>query len=371
MTGTLFLDTETFSSVPIKRGHHAYFEAPDAQIMVAAWAEDDGPVHVEDLTEVQHDGSVEVFMPSDRLLHLIKTAKRVVIHNSAFDRRAMSACWGVELEIERVHDTMVQAMAHSLPGALGKLGEIMGLEEDEQKDAEGKKLIQLFCQPRAKKVKIRRATSATHPEEWARFLRYAGMDIPPMRALYRKLPTWNYQGRELALWRLDQRINDRGFLVDVDLAGKAIATIEREQRRLKAETQALTGGDVDSATKRDDLLVHVFVEYGVYLPDLKKDTLERRLEDPEIPDALKQLLRVRLATTTTSTAKYTSVRRSVSRDGRLRGTTAFCGALRTGRWAGRMFQPQNLPRPDMKPEAIVSAIEASRPTPWTLSPPRL
>jgi len=359
----LFFDTETFSDVPIRRGHHAYFESPRAQVMIALWAWDDGPVQVEDLTKAYADGRVDVRPPSDELAEALETAPKVIMHNSPFDRTAARLLWGIDVPVERVEDTMAHAMAHSLPGSLGKLCEIMGVDADEAKDDEGMDLIRLFCMPRPKNHKLRRANKLTHPEEWQRFChKYGPGDITSMRALRRKMPNWNYRDtnlhRELSLWRLDQRSNDRGFLVDTHLAKNAIETIAREQKRLAAETHEITGGEVEKATKRDDLLNHIFIEYGLYLPDLKKDTLERRLEDPELPDALKQLLRVRLATSTTSTAKYTALERSVSRDGRLRGTTVFCGALRTGRWGGRLFQPQNLPRPDMKPEEILAAIEA-------------
>ena len=362
----LFLDTETFSDVTLRRGHHAYFATPAAEIMVAQWAVNDGPVQVEDLTAPRDDGSVEILDPSEELLEHIFDADLIVMHNSAFDRRAIAECWGVEIEVRRIHDTMARAMAHSLPGSLDKLCDIMGVAEEDAKSKEGNQLINLFCSPRAKNVKVRRATKATHPEEWARFLHYARQDIPSMRALYHKLPSWNYRNTnthaELDLWRLDQKINDRGFRVDMDLAQRALATIGDEQKRLAEETRTLTKGEVEKATKRDDMLVHIFVEYGVYLPDLKKDTLERQLENPELPDALKQLVRVRLATSTTSTAKYKTLINSavVETPGVhvLRGTTAFCGAIRTGRWGGRLFQPQNLPRPDMEPWQITAAIEA-------------
>lgn len=358
----LFFDTETFSDVPLQRGHHAYFATPAAEIMVAQWAVNDGPVHVEDLTRVRADGSVRILEPSDELLEHLFDADLVVIHNSAFDRLAIARCWGVPLELERTHDTMARAMAHSLPGSLDKLCEIMGVDNTLAKAKTGKQLIDLFCKPRPKKHKLRRATKQTHPDEWDDFLDYARTDITSMRALYEKLPRWNYQGRELELWRLDQRVNERGFRVDTELADRALETIHREQKRLAAETRELTAGEVEKATKRDDLLVHIFVEYGVYLPDLKKDTLERQLENPDLPDALKQLIRVRLATSTTSTAKYNAVKRVVVEEAPgtevVRGSLAFCGAIRTGRWAGRLFQPHNLPRPDMDHKAIVSAIEA-------------
>ena len=359
----LHFDTETFSDIPIKRGHHAYFQSPASEIMTAQWAMDDEDVTVEDYTEIRRDGSVRILQPSEELLYALKHADEVVIHNAPFDLAAIDYCWGVRVDIRRVHDTMAQAMSHGLPGSLGKLCEIMGVAEDEAKVEGGQKLIRLFCMPQPKSFKLRRATKATHPDKWAEFLRYAEMDIPSMRALRKKLPMWNYRDtnthNERSLWELDYRSNRRGFKVDVDLARKAIAATKDEKEVLKEQAQALTNGEVEKASKRDQFLLHVFVEYGVYLPDLKKDTLERQLENPDIPDALKQLIRVRLADTTTSTAKYTALINSVSEhDDCLRGTTAFCGALRTGRWGGRIFQPQNLPRPDMEHEEIEQAIAA-------------
>lgn len=344
----LFLDTETFCETPIKNGTHRYAEG--AEIMVAAWAIDDGEIIVEDLT-------APPYRMSAALLEAIALADEVVMHKSDFDRTVLGQ-HQVHIPIERVHDTMVRAMAHSLPGSLDKLCEIMGVDADKAKDKEGKALIQLFCKPMPKNQKLRRATRETHPEHWRRFLVYAASDISAMRELYRKLPRWNYRDRELSLWRLDQRVNDRGFRADVGLAQGAIAAVAREQQRLKAKTQALTNGEVSSTTKRDELLAHILAEYGVTLPDMKKDTLERRLADEELPEALRELLKVRLAQTTSSTAKYAAIVRSVSADGRLRGSLQFAGALRTARWGGRLFQPQNLPRPDMKQDEIDEGIAA-------------
>lgn len=349
---TLFWDTETFSSIPLKRGVHVYGSAPDAGIMVNAWAVDDGPVTVEDLTDPDDAGNVRYLRPSDEFLALLgDPTVEVVIHQSAFDRTMARLCWGIDLAVERVHDTMVRAMVHSLPGSLGKQCEIMGVPADEAKDTEGGKLIQLFCKPRPKNMKVRRATRLSHPDEWSRFLSYAGSDILAMRQLYARLPLWNYRNtnyhQELSLWHLDQRINSRGFKADVDLAKSAMVAISREQHRLKGETQRLTDGAVESASKRDQLLAHILAEYGVDLPDMKKDTLERRINDPELPDGVRQLLRLRLQTSTTSTAKYKSLLSAVCDDDRIRGGLQFAGALRTARWSGKLFQPHNLPRPDM------------------------
>ena len=344
----LFQDTETYCETPIRNGTHAYAE--EVEITVLAWAVDDGPIIVEDLTGGKQ--------PSDEWKEAVALADEIVMHKSDFDRTVIRKAWGIVIPIERVHDTMVRAMAHSLPGSLDKLCDIMGVAADKAKDKEGKALIQLLCKPMPKNQKLRRATRDTHPEHWRRFLAYAGSDISSMRELYRKLPRWNYSGRELSLWRLDQRINDRGFRADVALAEAAIGAVAVEQRRLKAKTQELTGGEVASATQRDQLLAHILSEYGVDLPDMKKDTLERRLADEELPNALRELIKVRLSATTSSTAKYAALMRAVSSDGRLRGSLQFAGALRTARWSGRLFQPQNMMRPDMSAEEIEYAIDA-------------
>ncbi|WP_415186351.1 DNA polymerase [Serratia rubidaea] len=260
--------------------------------------------------------------------------------------------------VERWRDTMVQALAHGLPGALGALCDVLNIPQDKAKDKEGKALIQLFCKPRPKNNKLRRATRKTHPEEWRRFVAYAGNDIEAMREVHKRLPKWNYQGAELALWHRDQQINDRGVCMDVDLAEAAIIAVEQEQKRLAKRTQVMTDGEVQAATQRDALIKHIVESYGVELPDMQKSTLERRIADPDLPPAVKELLAIRLQASTTSTSKYKALMRGVSSDGRLRGTLQFCGASRTGRWAGRLFQPQNLPRPSLKQDDIAAGIEA-------------
>lgn len=346
----LWFDTETFSPTDLKtHGLHRYAE--QVQIMMAQWAVDDGPVIVEDLWPCE--------LPSAELLaHLGNPRCKVIIHNAAFDRTVVAHAWGVTLGVERVHCTMTHAMTHSMPGSLDKLCQIMGVAANEAKQANGQKLIQLFCKPLPKNQKLRRATPWTHPEKWAEFLSYGGADITAMRALLKRMPNWNYKGRELELWYLDQRSNERGFRLDTDLCEQAMVAIKDEQKVLAASTYALTNGAVVKATQRDEMLAHILGEYGVDLPDMKKDTLERRINDPELPDGLRQLLRVRLQTTTSSTAKFKAGMRAVSSDGCVRGTTQFCGAIRTGRWGGRMIQPQNFMRPNMTQPNIDLAIEA-------------
>lgn len=347
MTRYIYCDSETYSPVPITNGPHAYAEK--AEVMLFAYAVGDGPVHCLDLTAPGAAATLEklkkAFQDPDTW---------TVWHNSGFDRTVIRHALGIELPLERVHDTMVQALAHGLPGSLDTLGEIFRLDVDSRKLKVGRELINLFCKPQARTGK--RNDRFTHPEKWTQFIEYAKQDIKAMRVLKDKMPMWNYTGRERELWELDQRINDRGFAVDLELADGAIAAVEREQKRLAKRTKDVTNGNVERATQRAEMLKHILAEYGVNLPDLTGATIERRMQDPDLPLELKELLSLRQQASTTSTSKYKTLAKAASTDGRLRGSLQFCGASRTGRWAGRLFQPQNLPRPKLKQKAIEAAI---------------
>ncbi len=348
----LYIDLETYSETPIRDGTHVY--AADAEIMLWAYALDEGQVQVWDATQ----GGLMPDLLSDAL---DEDSVLLTAHNVPFDRTVLLHS-GYLTPIARWRDTMVKAMAHSLPGSLGTLSEILGLPEDQAKVKQGKELVHLFCKPRPKGSKIRRATSETHPTEWAAFIEYARMDVEAMRVIDKKLPKWNYAGFELDLWHLDQKVNQRGFMVDVDLARAAIRAVDRAQAKLAQRTQDITNYDAEaetgvrSATQRDVLLKYLLEEHGVDLPDMKASTLERRMLDENLPDMLRELLSIRLQASTSSTSKYKTLTRAVSTDHRLRGTLQFCGALRTGRYAGRTFQPHNMPRPNLKNKVIEHGI---------------
>lgn len=343
----LWFDCETYSECDLKKhSTHRYAEDKSTEIIVAQWAIDDGEPQVLDCTVPEHS----TVHRSALLIALRDPTVTVIAHNSAFDRTLLRHVWGIDVPVERWQDTMIKAMLHGMPGGLDKVGAALGVSEDQAKDKRGKQLILMFCKPGPKGSKVRRKTRETHPTEWAEFLEYSRQDIIAMRAIDRKLPKWNYRAGhpELALWHLDQRINDRGFAVDLDLAAAATEAAEREKARLKSEVVELTEGAVTSVSKRDQLLKHILEYYGVELPDMRADTLRRRIEDPELPEAVKLLLSIRLEATKTSTAKYTALTRATSADGRLRNTLQFAGAVRTSRWAGRVFQPQNMPRPNIQ-----------------------
>lgn len=347
---TLFLDLETYCETPITYGTHVY--AADAEVIVAAYALDDGPVHTLDLTHFPN-GPARI----NRIEYYTEMADLLVFHNSFFDRTVLDYN-GLTIPASRCHDTMVQALAHSLPGGLGPLCEIMGVPVDQAKSKEGKRLIQLFCKSRPKKQKLRRATRETHPAEWAEFLDYARLDIEAMRELHKRLPKWNNTPEERALWLLDQKINDRGMQIDMELVHAALATVDIAQAGLADDTMRLTNDTVEKATQRDAIIKFLWEAYEIRMPDLTASTIEAMLENDNYPPEVLELLRVRLQASTSSTAKYKRLLQATSKDGRLRGTKQFCGAMRTGRWAGRIFQPDNLLRPTLPQEEIDVGIEA-------------
>jgi DNA polymerase len=339
----LWLDSETFSPTPLKSGTHIYAEP--VEIMLVTYAVDDGEVQAWDRTAGEP-------MPGDLDMAIDEADEYWWQNGNMFDYTVMRHDMPellARMPTVKWRDTMLQAYEHSLPGALDLLCQIFNVPQDQAKDKRGMALIRLFCMPRPVNMELRRATRLTHPVEWAEFVDYAKSDIRAMRAVHAKIPKWNYPNNksELALSHLDIGINQRGMQMDVELAEAAVRAIAITQKELAARTVELTDGEVQKATQRDKMLKHLLAEYGVDLPDMKKSTLERRILDPDLPDALRELLAIRLEATMTSTSKYKTLLRGVSSDGRLRGLMQFCGANRTGRVAHRLYQPGNMPRPNV------------------------
>jgi len=345
----LWLDTETYCETPIKHGTYKYAEK--AEVMLISWAVDDEEPKVWDRT-------FDPRMPN--WLGDALNSQEVLVwfqNGDKFDwpviERAMPwlADWVPQ---HRRRDTMVQAYCHSLPGNLEMMADALGVATDKRKLKTGRDLIRLFCMPRKDKP---RATRLTHPEEWEQFKAYATQDIVAMRECQRRMPAWNYHGKQLELWFLDQKVNARGMCMDVDLAEAAVRASEISKTKLAAQTLEMTDGAVASATQRDEMLAHILASYNITLPDMQAATLERRIQDESLPEALRELLRVRLQSTTSSVAKYSALLRGVNSDGWLRGCQQFRGAMRTGRVGHRLFQPGNMPRPDMPASEIAWAIE--------------
>ena len=186
-------------------------------------------------------------------------------------------------------------------------------------------------------------------------MNYCRLDIESMREVYKKLPAFNRTAKERELQVLDATINMRGIGVDVKFAEAAIATAERAKKDIDKQVFKLTDGRVVTAGQRDALIQFFLDKYGWQLKDMRKSELEKRMEDPDIPAEMKELIGLRLMGTKTSVQKYKRVVQGAV-DGRLRGCMQFRGASRTGRVSGRTFQPQNLPRPLIKSQEEIEQI---------------
>lgn len=348
----LWIDLETRSRIPLKHGVSRY--ALDVEVIVLAWAVDGGEITIEDLTRTGGPSIAFLLAAMNASLE----GNEVWAHNAEFDRTVLEHMpWWQELHIplERWRCTAALARLHGMPGGLDKLSAIFKLPPSQEKSSSGKSLIQIFCVPNKDGGYNDRSS---HPKEWKEFLAYGGQDVVAMRAVYKKTPHWNSTPRMWGVWHLDQKMNARGVAVDLLLAEQAVIATTRAKNRMAARTVDLTDGDVESTTQVARLKAYC-AAYGVDLPDLKADTVERRLEDESLPEHIKELLRVRQQASKSSSAKY---QRALNQhvNGRLRNLLVFCGAARTGRWAGRTLQPQNLPRPKHKQWEIDAAIRFFR-----------
>lgn len=335
----LFLDTETFSDVDLKKvGAYAYAEHPSTEIMICTYAIDEGRVQTWDCTE-------SPTMPRElrKALRRVsrKKAKIVMANGLLFDRLVIREKWGIDLPVGQIEDTMIMAFRHALPGSLDMQCQVLGVDAEHAKDKAGKALIKRFCKPTPKTYKIRRYTRETHPEEWAKFLRYAALDIIAMREVYWRIPDWGNTPKEDEILLIDQLINDRGFYVDVDLANAAIKAVQAHKEELKEEAWERFGGKL---TGNDFLPALRDLAPAFTIHNAQKSTLNDLLEDPDFPDEGKVLIEMRLGASSTASTKYNPLVNGLSADGRRRGCLQYGGAKRTLRWAGKGFQPQNLAR---------------------------
>ena len=335
----LFLDTETFSGVDLKKvGAYAYAEHPTTEIMICTYAIDEGRVQTWDCTE-------SPTMPRElrkALRHVSRKKAKIVMANGLlFDRLVIREKWGIDLPVCQIEDTMIMAFRHALPGSLDMQCQVLGVDAEHAKDKAGKALIKRFCKPTPKTYKIRRYTRETHPEEWAKFLRYAALDIIAMREVYWRIPDWGNTPKEDEILLIDQLINDRGFYVDVDLANAAIKAVQAHKEELKEEAWERFGGKL---TGNDFLPILRDIAPAFTIHNAQKSTLNDLLEDPDFPDEGKALIEMRLGASSTASTKYNPLVNGLSADGRRRGCLQYGGAKRTLRWAGKGFQPQNLAR---------------------------
>lgn len=358
---TLYGDTETYGALDLKRTG-AYRYAEIAELLLYPYALDDGPVYLWDAATCEllqcdplPDGDVAFVrlataeaMPEALHDALHDDGVRLTFHNAAFDRQILAHVLGIRPRLERFDCTMVKALSHAYPGKLESLGPILGLPMDKAKVSDGKKLINRFCKPAPSNHKADRYTHETHPAEWHRFRVYAVRDVIAMREVDRRLPAWNWQPRDLALWHLSERINDRGMQIDRELCAAGAVAAVAEKDRLRAEFVTLTNAHPIEPTptapsQRDKFRAYLNARFGLALADTKKETFQPLLDGDTLAPECRRLMDIALLNNKTSTSKYAALHPALAADDRFRGGLQFRGAARTRRFAGRLFQPQNLP----------------------------
>ena len=355
----VFMDLETYSEANIRNGAYAYTEHPTTEVLLWGYAIGDAPAKVWDVTT----GDPMPYDLHEALADIAAGEAYSVWHNGFnFDTNVLAKVRGpahVVIPRDRIIDTMHLAYQHGLPGALGDLSAIYKLSEDKAKDKDGKRLVQLFCKPHKygkNDPSQIRYTKKSRPDDWERFVNYCRLDVEAERELFKRLPRFNCTKAERRLELLDDRINRRGMLMDVDLARAAIRMMEGQASESKKRTAELTDGALDSTTRTAATIQYIKDTYGVELKNLQKSEISRLIEDDRLPEPMRELLRIRLSSAKASIKKYEAILECVNSDGRLRGGLQFRGAARTGRWSGRLFQPQNLPRQTKDPEQIEEDI---------------
>ncbi|MCI6276158.1 MAG: DNA polymerase, partial [Clostridium sp.] len=348
MARVLSLDLETYCELNIKDvGAYRYCEHPSFEILLFAYAFDDGPVEIIDLTE-------EINLPVDVTFALNDPEVLKTAFNANFERNAIASymCYKIGgMQPEQWECTMIKALTMGLPGSLDMVGKALHFEEDKQKMKEGKALIQYFCKP-CKPTKTnggRTRNLPEHaPEKWELFKEYCKQDVEVEREIRKKLGRYKTIQDEKELWGLDQRINDRGINLDMDVILNAIKCDEQFKERLTNEAIELTG--LSNPNSPTQLKAWLSERVGYEVKSLTKDSIPGLIEAAE-DDKVIRVLELRQLMAKTSIKKYQAMEVARCEDGRVRGLLQFYGANRTGRWAGRLVQVQNLPQnhlPDLE-----------------------
>jgi DNA polymerase bacteriophage-type len=341
---TLSIDIETYSSYDLAAcGVYKYVEAPDFDILMIAVRDSNSPeemVRVIDLLD--HDDFMTYHDVIKDLLidpNVIKTA-----WNANFERTCLSKYFGLYMPPEQWRCTMTWAAQLGLPLSLDACSKVLGVA---QKDSLGKSLIRYFCQPcKPTAANGGRTRNYPHhnPEKWQQFIDYCRQDVVVERQIEDKARFFPYQ--EPNVWHLDQRINDRGVRVDEELVRRAMNMDAGVRERLIQEATTLTGlSNVNSAAQVKKWLS---TATGLEVESLNKEAMPALLKAASGP--AKRMLEIRQQLSKSSIAKYAAMAEAVCSDGRVRGIHQYYGANRTGRFAGRIIQPQNLPGQSLKEE---------------------
>ena len=334
MPSIMGIDIETYSSAPLpKCGVYRYCDAPDFEILLFSYAFDDAPVKTIDLAGGES-------LPKEVISALGDPNIIKVAYNAQFERVCLSRYLGHWLDPHQWRCTMVMAAYLTLPGRLADAAVALGTTE--KKMEEGKDLIRYFsvpCKPTKTNGGRTRNLPADAPEKWAVYRQYNAQDVETERAIRKALEKFPLPEQEWELYALDQQINDRGVRVDKKLVKNAIAVDAVFAQAAYQRAKELTGLENPGSVNQ--------LKAWLADQDMPMESLARKIVQEKAAQTdgiVAELLNLRLELSKTSVKKYEAMARCVCRDGRVHGLLQFYGANRTGRWAGRLVQAQNLPQ---------------------------
>ncbi|HBH3610643.1 TPA: DNA polymerase [Clostridioides difficile] len=335
---TLSIDIETYSDLDIKKvGVYRYVDSANFEILLFAYAFDNEEVKVIDLVNDEELPKEVIEALNDN--KVIKSA-----FNANFERTAISKFLNINLKPNEWSCTMIKALTLGLPGSLDSVSKALKFNEDKQKMKEGKALIQYFCKP-CKATKVNKGRTRNLPihdmEKWNKFKEYCKQDVVVEREIRNKLSKYKTTEREIKLWYLDQRINDTGIKVDTELIENAIECDKRYTEKLTKEAIKITG--LNNPNSPAQLKKWLSDKVSFEITSLTKESIPEILKQVDDENVVRTL-ELRKLMSKTSIKKYEAMKLAKGNDNRVRGLLQFYGANRTGRWAGRLVQVQNLPQ---------------------------
>lgn len=351
----LSIDLETFSSVPIaKAGAQKYIASPDFEILLFAYSLNGAPPVCCDIAQGEHlpDWVLDALCDPQCLKHA---------YNAAFEWGCLSKFMGRQLPPEQWRCTMFHGLYAGYPAGLDAAGRALGLPEDKRKLSTGKALIRYFCVPctPTKSNGGRRRNLPYHdPARWELFKEYNTQDVTTEMEIERRLSLITVPDWLQKQWETDLIINARGVTVDMDMVDGALEIGATVRERLTQEAVRISG--LSNPNSVQQLSAWLEQETGEEVTDLRKDTVAKMIaQAPDIPE-VQRMLEIRQELGKTSTKKYDAIEQAVCPDGRVRGLLQFYGANRTGRWAGRLVQVQNLPRTYTQPLELARNLVKQR-----------
>lgn len=335
----LSIDLETYSSVPIaKAGAYKYIQSSDFEILLLAYSVDNAPVEIIDLA--QGEAIPEWLNDAIKNPEYVKHA-----YNAVFEITCLSKFYGFQLPIDQWRDTMLHGLYCGYTAGLDATGEALGLAEDKKKLSVGKALIRYFCVP-CKPTKVNGGRTRNFPkhdpDKWALFKEYCKGDVVAEMEIERRLSNFPVPDDIQKQWETDLIINSRGVAVDIALVQGALKIAADTTEKLMTEAVTISG--LENPNSVSQLSKWIEEQTGNPVYNLQKDTVARMLKNGEVTGKAARMLKIRQELGKTSTKKYDAVQNCICDDGRVRGLLQFYGASRTGRWAGRLIQLQNLPR---------------------------